>query len=93
VPWIPLPTFEFTEWITGLAAAVVLLLALSPLVFRGVRAMRPLSFVLGGLMILNGMQHIGGSIYMGALMPGVLSSPLLLAASIWLIVTAQRTLR
>jgi hypothetical protein len=93
ISWLPVPVFGFTEWIAGLAAAVLLLLALSPLVFRGVRAMRLLSYLLGGLMALNGLQHTIASIYMGRAMPGVLSSPVLFAASIWLIVTARRTLR
>ncbi|HET8546818.1 MAG TPA: hypothetical protein VFL57_02390 [Bryobacteraceae bacterium] len=93
VPWLPLPTFEFGEWIAGLAAGVVLLLALSPLVFRGARIMRPISFVLAALMALNALQHAAGSVYMGRLMPGALSSPVLLAAALWLAVTAQRTPR
>jgi hypothetical protein len=93
VPWLPLPTFEFDEWIAGLAFAVIALLALSALVFAGVRAMRIASYVLGGLMALNGLQHIGWSIYMGRAMPGVWSSPLLLAVSLWLIVTARRVRR
>ena len=93
VPWLPVPTFEFAEWIVGLAFAVVVLLALSALVFAGVRAMRIASYFLGGLMMLNGLQHIGWSIYMGRAMPGVWSSPLLLGVSLWLIVTARRVRR
>jgi hypothetical protein len=89
-PWLPLPTFEFGEWIAGLAAGVVLLIAVSPLVFRGRRVMRQLSYVLAGMMLLNGVQHIAWSIYMGRTMPGVFSSPVLIAASVWLIVTARR---
>jgi hypothetical protein len=93
VPWLPLPAFEFGEWIAGLATGVVLLLSVSPLVFRYARRMRPLSYVLGAIMLLNAMQHIAASIYMRRPMPGVLSSPVLLAASLWLMVTARRTLR
>jgi hypothetical protein len=32
----------------------------------------------------NGLGHIGGSFYLGRLMPGVYSAPLLLLASAWL---------
>ena len=39
--WL-MPTFEFREWLTGLIVAVLLLLALSPFVFRGARWIRPL---------------------------------------------------
>ena len=38
----PMPTFEFRGWLTGLIVAVLLLLALSPFVFRGARWIRPL---------------------------------------------------
>ena len=59
-------------------------------VFRGARLMVWLSFFYGGLMLLNGLGHTLGSVYFGRLLPGVYSSPLLLAASIWLLVTARR---
>jgi hypothetical protein len=55
--------------------------------------MRVLSYLLGGLMVLNALQHIGWSVYMRRMMPGVWSSPLLLAVSILLIVTARRVRR
>ena len=89
-PWIPLPTFSFTVWITGLIIGVLLLLALSPLVFKGNRILRPIAFFLGVLMILNGLGHIGGSIYLGSLAPGALSSPILLLAAVALLVTTHR---
>ena len=85
IPWLPLPTFTFPVWLAGLIAAVILLLCLSPFAFRGKRWMRPISFIFALFMTLNGLQHIAGSIYMDRFMPGVYSSPFLLAASIWLL--------
>ena len=90
VPWIPLPTFTFSGWLTSLVFGVLLLLALSPIVFSGNRLMRPVSYFLGGLMTLNALAHIGGSIYLGALAPGTLSSPILLLSALALLVTTRR---
>lgn len=89
-PWIPLPTFSFGVWLAGLIVGVLALLLLSPLVFAGNRYLRPLSYVLGTLMILNALAHIGGSIYLGAPAPGAVSSPLLLLTAAALLVTTCR---
>lgn len=89
VPLLPLPTFTFRVWLSGLVFGVILLLALSPFAFRGARWMMFASYVLGGFMIANGLQHIAGSIYMGRPMPGVYSSPLLLICSIYLLLSVR----
>ena len=88
IPWLPLPTFTFPVWLGGLILAVTVLLALSPLASRGSRALRLFSLPYGVMMLLNGLGHIGSSIYMGRFMPGVYSSPLLLAASVYLLLSA-----
>jgi hypothetical protein len=90
VPFLLLPTFSFGVWLTGLILGVTLLLALSPLAFRGVRWLVPFAYFLGIIMIGNGLLHIGGSFYFGRLMPGVYSSPLLLGAAIYLLVSVRR---
>ena len=87
-PWFPMPVFEFQTWLTGLITGIVLLLALSPFVYRGARWMVPLTYVFGTIMLLNGLGHIAGSFYLGRLMPGVYSSPLLLVTSIYLLYRA-----
>jgi hypothetical protein len=88
--FLPLPTFTFEGWLTGLILAIVILLALSPLAFRRARWSVILSYPFGGLMLLNGMMHIAGSIYLGRLMPGVYSAPLLLIASTYLLLSTRR---
>jgi len=92
LPYLPLPVFTFEAWLTGLIVAVVALLALSPLVFRGTRWMIPASYIFSAIMLFNGLGHCAGSIYMGTAMAGVYSSPLLIAASLYLLVTTHRAL-
>ncbi|MEK7406189.1 MAG: HXXEE domain-containing protein [Acidobacteriota bacterium] len=93
VPWLPLPVFQFGEWITGLAAAVLLLLVLSRWAFAGARWLVWASFPLGALMLLNGLGHVAASLYTRSWMPGVYSSPLLIASSLWLLRTAARRIK
>lgn len=76
--WSPLPTFEFQTWLGGLIVAVVILFALSSLVFAGFRGMQPVAYFLSIVMIGNGIGHIAASIYLGRAAPGVISAPLLL---------------
>jgi len=90
--WIWLPVFSFKIWIAGLAAGVALLFALSPLAFRGVRWIIIAALPLSVIMLGNGLGHIGGSIYFRRLMPGVYSSPLLIVASIFVLIHALRLL-
>lgn len=88
-PSIPLPTFSFETWIALLIFAVVALTAASYFVWKGRWAMRPVSHVFASVMLLNGLLHIAWSIYVWELMPGVYSSPLLLLASIALILCTR----
>ena len=86
--WIWLPVFTFKVWIAGLVAGVALLFALSPLAFRGVRWIIIAALPLSVMMLGNGLGHIGSSIYLRRLMPGVYSSPLLIVASIFVLIYA-----
>jgi hypothetical protein len=89
--WVPFPTFTFPVWLGGLIALVVLLFAMTPLVLRGYRWLRRLSYFLGILMIANAIGHISISVWLGAFAPGVYSSPVLLVAAIALLVTARQS--
>ena len=99
LPWWPMPTFGFREWLTGLIVAVAVGLALSPLAFRNARAWRPFAYVMVVLTLLNGLGHTLGTIFGRTVpevrfprpMPGFYSSPLLLAASIYLLVQLRRS--
>lgn len=92
-PWLPVPVFGFTEWIAGLAAGIVLLLALAPLAFRGHRRLLVLALPFSVLMAANALGHLGGSLYCGRVMPGAISSPLLLAAAALTFAAARQALR
>ena len=82
---MPLPTFTFQIWLTLLVLAVILLTGSSFFVWKGRWAMRPISYVFAGFMLINGLLHIALSLYMGKLMPGVYSSPLLIVSSLALL--------
>lgn len=88
--WLPLPTFTFESWIAGLAAGIVALAALTPFARDGRPWMRALSYVYGAVMALNGLGHLGASLVLGRWMPGVVSSPFLLAAALFLLASVPR---
>jgi hypothetical protein len=93
LPFLPIPTFTFGVWLTGLCIGIALLFCLSPLAFRDNRILIWIAFVLSILMFGNGLLHIGGSFYFGRLMPGLSSAPILLLASPWLFINAKRKLK
>jgi hypothetical protein len=90
LPSIPWPTVTFTTWMTIVVTAIVVLFALSIFILRGVGWMRPISYVYAVVMLANGLLHLAVSIYTASFMPGVLSSPLLLAASVYLLFCIPR---
>jgi hypothetical protein len=86
LPFVPLPMFSFKTWITLLIAGFVLLLCLAPVAFRGSAWLRLVSrpvAILAG--VFNALLHLGSSAYLHRWMPGVYSSPLLLAAALYLL--------
>jgi hypothetical protein len=88
--WIPLPTFTFAGWVILLAVALVILFGLTMFAFRGKSFMRPLSYIFSAVMLGNGLLHIFGSLLKFTPLPGVVSSPVLLAAAAYLLVAVPR---
>jgi hypothetical protein len=88
-PFLPLTTFTFESWLSLLIFAIVTLTSVSYFVWKGRWAMRPISYAFAGFMLLNGILHIAGSLYLGTFMSGVYSSPLLIVASILLIIRTR----
>ena len=86
--WFPMPTFTFGFWLTGLAVLVLGLVLLAPAVKRNSPGTGLASWVLSGIMFLNGVGHLGGSLYMRQWLPGATSAPLLIVASA---ILAKRT--
>ena len=101
MPWAPLPSFPFWLWLGGLIAAVLAMLACTPLVARGVRWTRPVAWMLGIIMVGNALGHTLGTIFGRTLpsvrfarpMPGFYSSPVLLLAAVWMILVLRATAR
>ena len=96
----PMPTFEFREWLTGLTLGILVLAALSRFAFRNVRWMRPLFYfcaVVPGIMNALGhtiatiLGHTVSSVQFPRPAPGFYSSPLLLIASIYVLLQLRRT--
>jgi len=88
-PLLPLPTITFRVWIAQLCLALAVLFLLTPFAWQGRRWMRLLSSAYAILMLGNGLVHVAGSIYLGRLLPGLYSSPLLIAAAIFLLAAAR----
>jgi hypothetical protein len=90
VPWLPVPVFTFTAFITALTTVVLALAALTPLVGRGRRWLVPVAYAYGAIHVANGISHIAVSIAGRWLAPGVYSSPVLVAAAVWLLYETER---
>ena len=89
IPFLPLPTFRFRIWLGLLLSGTAVLFALSPFAFRAAPWIISASQIFGWIMLANGGWHITASIVMRRWMPGVYSSPLLLAVSTWLLWAAR----
>jgi hypothetical protein len=90
LPFLPFPTFTLRVWLTTLVVAVVVLLTLSIFAFRGAAWMSLLAYPYGLIMLLNGLGHLAGSLYLRRIMPGAYSAPFLVAASVYLLVAAWK---
>src|SRR5438270_7289475 len=97
--WFPMPTFGFREWLTGLIVANLVFLLLTPFAFRNAWWLRPLAYFYAGVHFLNGMGHTLATIFGQTVStvhfsrpaPGFYSSPLLFAASIYLLLRLRPT--
>ena len=99
-PWFPLPAFRFGVWLGGLIAGVAILFALSPRFFHGGGALRIPAYAIAALVgVGNGLGHTIASVLghtapevmVPRPAPGFYSSPLIMAAGVWLIVELRRT--
>lgn len=86
-----LPPFPFEAWIVFLVVSLVVLLALTLPAYRGARWLRSGAFVFSAVMFANGLIHIVGSLLLWWPVPGVLSSPLLIAGSVYLWIRLARS--
>lgn len=99
LPFFPMPTFEYREWLIGLIVVDTTLFCLSPLAFRNNAFVRCLAYGFTGIMLMNGIGHIAGTIAGRTVetvrfsrpMPGFWSSPLLFASGAYLARQLWRT--
>ena len=84
ISFLPLPTFTFPVWLAGLCLGIAVAFTLSFLAFRGSRIAVVAAYPVAVLMFTNGLGHIGMSLYRRRIMPGLCSSPFLMAASAYL---------
>ena len=99
--WFPMPVYEFREWLLGLLVTCGVLFFLTPVAARGMQGLRPLAWLYAILMFLNGLGHTLFSILGRTVAdisfprpaPAFYSSPLLLLASLWLMLRLRRTAR
>lgn len=89
IGWFPVPEFTLGVWLTGLCVLLILLLALSPLAYRESPSVQVAAYPYAAIMLLNGIGHLVGSIYLGRWAPGATTAPLLIVASIWLLVVVR----
>ena len=82
--WFPMPTFTFGWWLAGLILLVIALTLLGRVLRSGSVGTRVVSSVFAGIMLLNGIGHLGGSWYFHRWLPGTTSAPLLVGASVLL---------
>ncbi len=91
LPLLPLPAFTLPVWRAGLVAGILLLFCLSSFAFRGNRLLCMIAFPLALIVgVFNAALHICSSLYFHRWMPGVYSSPILLAAAFFLLHAARR---
>jgi hypothetical protein len=80
-------------WLAGLIVAILALLVASVWVFRGSRWTRATAYIFAIIMTANAVGHTAGTVFGQTVnsvrfdgpMPGFYSSPLLLAASLYLL--------
>jgi hypothetical protein len=91
--WFPRIDLSFREWLLGVILADSVLLLLTPLAYSNSPLLRPVSYIFSTFMLLNGLGIILASllgqtvpsVHFTGSAPGCYSSPLLIAASVYLL--------
>jgi hypothetical protein len=88
--FFPAPTFSVELWLGGLIVGILLCLGVTVVVARGGKTIRWIAAILGMLMIFNALGHLLGSLYIGRILPGAYSSPVLLLSAVFVVLRAIR---
>jgi hypothetical protein len=88
--FFPAPVFSSGVWLGGLITVIILCYGMTFFIVRGGKVIRVITMVLGILMVVNALGHFLGSLYFRRVFPGMWSSPLLLAAAIFVTIQGIR---
>jgi hypothetical protein len=84
------PSFTFWPWLLGLAFVTAAFLSLTPLAFLGRPWLRLIAIVFAAINLFNGLLHLVAAAVLRRANPGVLSAPILLVTSAWLLYVATQ---
>jgi hypothetical protein len=90
-PFVEFPAFRYYVWLINLSGAVLVLVALTWLVAKRRGPMRLASYALAAFAAANATLHVAMSLAAAQILPGTLSSPLVLAAALFLLVSIPRS--
>lgn len=77
------PQFTSVGWLAALAVVVLLLLVFTGPVSRSAPLTRLLPHAVASVLLVNGLGHMALTLWVGQVVAGTLSSPLLLLVSTW----------
>ena len=83
------PVFTFWPWLLGLAVVTAAELLLTPVVSGHPGWSRPVALGFATINVGNALLHLIAAARLRRPVPGVMSAPLLLAAALWLLVSAR----
>lgn len=89
-PQLAIPPFKYDVWLLNITGTILVLLSLTWLVQKRYQIMRPASFALAIFTTANATIHILLSLASDRVLAGTLTSPLLLAASLFLLLSIPR---
>jgi hypothetical protein len=84
------PSFTFWPWLIGLLVVTATFLFLTPLAYEGRTWLKPVAIAFALINVFNGLLHLVAAVVLRRSVPGVLTAPILLAASMWLLYAATQ---
>ena len=79
------PSFTFWPWLIGLLVVTATFLFLTPLAYEGRAWLKPVAIAFALINVFNGLLHLVSAVVLRRQVPGILTAPILLAGSIWLL--------
>lgn len=89
-PSLSITPFNFQVWLVNMTGTVIALFLLTPLVHAGHRLMVPASFAFAAFLTANSSFHLMMTLGRGEAVTGAITSPLMLAAGVFLFLATGR---